>query len=186
MKKYLGLGVIVVAVIVMMIIWGNRGEQANDVKNSQTISGGDPANTIYIIDGKEVALVGGVAEEPAAPGASSTTRTAIFGEPVAGDLDGDGDLDMAFLLQRETGGSGTFYYLVAALQNPDATAQGTNGLLAGDRIAPQSLEIKNGFILFTYAERKPDEPMTAQPSVGVSLYAMVSNGQLIRASAPTQ
>jgi hypothetical protein len=38
----------------------------------------------------------------------------------------------------------------------------------GDRIAPQNISINNGLIVVNYAERKSGEPMSAQPSIGVT------------------
>lgn len=176
MKKYIALGVIVCIVIIGALAWG--GIFRKSAKDG-IVSGADPANTTYLIEGEEVTLVGGVSEV-AVVDSSSTVRTVIFDQPVIGDLDNDGDKDMALVLQRQTGGSGLFYYLVAALQNPDATAQGTNALFVGDRIAPQGMSIQFGTITFNYADRKPNEPMSAQPSVGVSLYAKVERGVLIK------
>jgi hypothetical protein len=143
-------------------------------------SGVDPANTTYLIEGERILLTGGIHEAAADPNSSSTVRTAIFDTPVVGDLDGDDDKDMGLLLQRDMGGSGLFYYLAVALQNPDTTAQGLNAILVGDRIAPQSMQIKDGTVIFNYAERKSGEPMTTEPSVGVSLYAVVINGELVK------
>lgn len=131
----------------------------------------------YTIDGKKITLVNGVAEEPAAPGSASTLTTKYFGNEASGDLNGDGTPDVAFLLTQDGGGSGTFYYVVAALATTTGYA-GTNAILLGDRVAPQTTEIKDGEIIVNYAERKPGEPMTARPSVGVSTYLRVSGGVL--------
>ncbi len=180
MKKYIVPGVVLCAVaIIGVLVWGGASEKAVD---GMMPSGIDPANTTYLIEGEQVTLVGGVAEIAVAD-SSSTVRTAIFDQPVIGDLDNDGDKDMALVLQRQTGGSGLFYYLVVALQNQDATAQGTNALFLGDRIAPQGMSIQFGTITFNYADRKPGEPMTAQPSVGISLYAKIQNGELVKSES---
>lgn len=178
MKKYILLAAVVGAVVIVLLI--RRGAEAPvaDVMPS----GVDPANTTYLIEGERILLTGGV-HESIIPDSSSTIRTAIFDQPVVGDLDGDGDKDMALVLQRDMGGSGLFYYFAVALQNSDTTAQGLNTLFVGDRIAPQSMEIRDGVAIFNYAERKPDEPMTAQPSIGVSLYAVVKNGVLTQGEA---
>lgn len=175
MKKYIIPAVIGCAAVFILVVF-LPGKSA--IQNVM-LSGADPANTTYLIDDKQVTLIGGVAEE-VIENSSSAIRTAIFDQPVIGDLDNDGDRDMALLLQRQTGGSGIFYYLAVALQNSDTTAQGLNTLFVGDRIAPQTIEIKNGVVILNYAERKPDEPMSAQPSIGVSLYAGVENGLLVR------
>ena len=54
-----------------------------------------------------------------------------------GDLNGDGTPDVAFLLTQSPGGSGTFYYAVVALRTATGYT-GTNAVLLGDRIAPQT------------------------------------------------
>lgn len=178
MKKYIIPAVIGCAAVFILVVFLS-GKSA---KQNEMLSGADPANTTYLIDDKQVTLIGGVAEE-VIDDSSTTIRTAIFDQPVIGDLDNDGDKDMALLLQQQGGGSGIFYYLAVALQNPDKTAQGLNALFVGDRIAPQTIQIKDGMIILNYAERKPDEPMSAQPSIGVSLYAGVEGGSLIRREA---
>jgi hypothetical protein len=124
----------------------------------------------YIIDGEPVTLADGVHEAPAAPGSSSKVTTRYFGNEVKVDLNEDGIMDLAFIITRETGGSGTFFYLVGAIQSDDNLYHGTNAMLVGDRIAPQTTELKDGLIVINYADRKPGEPMSAQPSVGKSMY----------------
>ena len=62
-----------------------------------------------------------------------------------------------------------------------ATATGTQTVAAtfiGDRIAPQNIAIQNGQIIVNYADRNPGDPMTAQPSVGVTKYFVVQGGAL--------
>ena len=112
-----------------------------------------------------------------------TTSTKMFGVPVVGDLDGDKDSDAAVMLVDTPGGTGTFYYIAAAI-NTGHGYQGTNAILLGDRIAPQTMEIRDGVIIANYADRKPDEPFSADPSVGKSLYAKVVDGKLVEVPAP--
>jgi heat shock protein HslJ len=129
----------------------------------------DPKNTVYLIDGQSYSLDNGTASVPSAPGSESMNILAIFGEPVVGDLDADGDADAAVVLTLTTGGSGTCYYAALTLNTND-TYTSSNTLLLGDRIAPQTVEIRDGRAVFNYAERRADEPMTTQPSVGKSLW----------------
>ena len=136
-------------------------------------------NASYSIDGRSVALKDGISVVPDGAGSASSTTTSYFGTLATGDLNGDGTDDAAFLLSHSDEGSGTFYYLVAAIQNGDGSYTGTDAVLLGDRIAPQSTEIQGGTITVNYADRKPNEPMTAKPSVGVSKQFKVVNGQLV-------
>jgi heat shock protein HslJ len=123
----------------------------------------------YIIDGTRIRLTDGVAEVPAAPGSASTITTRYFGNGVTRDLNGDGREDVAFILTQDGGGTGVFYYVVAAL-NTERGYVGSEGLLLGDRIAPQTMEIGPGkSIIVNYADRAPGEDFAAQPSVGKSM-----------------
>ena len=108
----------------------------------------------------------------------ATTSYKYFGNEAVGDLNGDGLPDTAFLVTEDYGGSGTFYYVVVALETLNGY-QGTNGVLLGDRIAPQTTEINNGELIVNYADRKPSEPMTSEPSVGVSKYLKVQGTTLV-------
>ena len=93
-------------------------------------------------------------------------------------LNGDKTEDIAFLITNSSGGSGTFYYVVAAVLEADGY-RGTNAMLLGDRIAPQTTEFRNGEIIVNYADRKAGEPMTTPPSVGVSKYFKITNNRLV-------
>jgi hypothetical protein len=78
------------------------------------------------------------------------------------------------LVTRETGGTGIYYYVVAAIK----TANGyktTNAFLIGDRIAPQGTEIKATELHVLYADRKRGEPMSVQPSEGKILLLKVTD-----------
>jgi tryptophan-rich sensory protein len=97
-----------------------------------------------------------------------------FGNSVTADFNHDGFQDYAFLVTQDGGGSGTFYYVVAALGSKEGY-QGTNAIFLGDRIAPQTTEWKNETIIVNYADRKPDEPMTALPTVGASKYLVIKD-----------
>lgn len=139
-------------------------------------SAADPKNATYEIQERQVTLADGNSIVEDAPG--SRTITAYFGNEAKGDLDADGDLDAAFILIQNGGGSGTFVYVVAALKEGEGY-RGTNGILLGDRIAPQTTEIRDGKVIVNYADRRPDEPMATQPSVGVTLRAWVEGGRLV-------
>jgi len=135
-------------------------------------------NATFEIEGKTVSLVNGVSEVEAAPGSATKIITKYFGNEAFGDLNGDGKKDVAFLITQDGGGSGTFYYVVAALQS-ETGYHGTNAILLGDRIAPQTTQIENGQIVVNYAERKPGDSFTTQPSLAVSKRVKVLNGKLV-------
>ena len=155
-------------------------ETADTVQAADGNSGYEDAT--YTIDGMAVTLVNGVAEVDAAPGSASKVVTRSFGKSASGDLNADGQADVAFILTQDGGGSGTFYYVVTALK-AGTGFKGTNAVLLGDRISPQSISIQNGLITVQYLDRKPDEPMSAEPTVSASKQLKVVDGQLSEASA---
>ncbi len=137
----------------------------------------DYKNASYQIDGQTITLVGGRAETEVAPQSASKTITQFFGNEATGDVNDDGQPDVAFLLTQTSGGSGTFFYVVVALKTKEGY-QGTNAMLLGDRIAPQTTEIKDGRIVVNYADRNLGESMTTQPSLGMSKYFKVTGTKL--------
>jgi hypothetical protein len=145
----------------------------------------DPLNASYTIEGRQVDLINGHAEVGAAPGSATKIKTSVFGKPVYGDLDGDGREDAALLLVDEPGGSGTFYYVAVAV-NANGTYRGTNAVLLGDRVAPHDLRIRNGVVVVHYADRRPEEPMSALPSVSKSEYLVLKSGELAAIKAPCE
>ncbi len=129
----------------------------------------DYKNTSYLIDGQSVKLVDGMSEVEAAPGSALKIITKYFGNEATKDLNNDGHDDVAFILTQETGGSGLFYYVVAALYTPLGYV-GSHAVLLGDRISPQTTESGKGdSIIVNYMDRAFGEPMTTSPSVGKSI-----------------
>lgn len=135
----------------------------------------DGRNATFTIDGQAVTLVNGVSEVPVAPSSASKIVTRYFGNEAKGDLNRDEKKDTAFLITQDGGGSGLFYYAVVAYTTPEGYKT-TNAFFVGDRIAPQTMYIPIGSqeLQVNYAERKSGEPMTAQPSQGVTLLLKVT------------
>lgn len=156
------IGMIFTTVLVFLLVddseTGEVGKSINDYKNIQ-----------YTIEGVPVKLTNGVAKIEIAPGSNSKIATAYFGNEVVKDLDGDEREDIAFILTQTTGGTGNFFYLVGAL-NKKTGYIGSDAVLLGDRIAPQTTESGPGdSVIVRFMERLPDEAMTTSPSVGKSL-----------------
>ena len=129
-------------------------------KETQTVGASDYKDATFIIEGKPLKI--------------GEAGVRYFGNELKTDLDGDGREDVAFILTQERGGSGTFFYAVAAL-NTDRGYVGSDGYLLGDRIAPQSTNVSQNprhkyVVVFNYADRAPGEPMTTRPSAGKSAY----------------
>ncbi len=174
MNKWLiGVGV---AVLCAGVAWWMVGSHFSAAPSAsvEPMQAHDAKNATYTIEGTKVTLVNGVAHTPAAPGSATQVTTTYFGEDLQIDLNNDGRLDDAFILTQDGGGSGTFYYAVAALNTPRGYV-GSDGYFLGDRIAPQQTTAspnpaQKGVVVFNYAERAPGEPMSAQPSIGKSAY----------------
>ncbi len=142
-------GVITIAVLVFVSMQ----------KPNATSGAADYMHATYMIEGQPVTLGG---------------NTKYFGNELQTDLDGDGRQDTAFIVTQNNGGSGTFFYAVAALNTKDGYI-GSDGYLLGDRIAPQNTTLSQnpkqvGVVVFNYADRAPTEPMSTKPSIGKSVY----------------
>jgi len=141
----------------------------------------DVENGTYFIDGQPVTLVNGVAEHEATPGSGSRIITSYFGNEVEVDLNSDGLMDIAFLLQQENGRDSIFYYATAAINTGDGYL-GTNAIFLGDRIAPQSTNIDlkdpSQFVV-NYVDRKEGEPMSSPPTEGASKTFKFENDSLV-------
>lgn len=135
-------------------------------------------NSTFTVDGRTITLKDGSHEESAAPGSASKVKTAYFGNVAYGDLTFDGTDDVAFLVTQSTGGSGLFYYVVVGMREGDTYTM-TNAFLIGDRVAPQTTEIRSNELYVNFAERLPDEPMTAQPSIGATLALKVTKSGVL-------
>jgi hypothetical protein len=157
------------------------GEERVPVSNKESAL--DPLNASYPIEGRQVHLINGHGETEATPGSATKIKTSVFGKPVYGDLDGDGKEDAALLLVYDPGGSGTFYYVAAAVK-VNGAYRGTNGVLLGDRIAPKDVRVRNGVVTVNYADRRPEEAMSASPSVGKSQYLVLKSGKLVAIKPP--
>lgn len=178
--RAVGFLIVIVIVVTAYFIYTSlphAPEEESNGEQASTVYTDDYKSIAYTIEGKEVLLTDGYAEVETAPGSASKTVTKYFGNEAMGDLNGDGSPDVAFLLTQDGGGSGTFYYVVVALRK-GAGYVGTNAVLLGDRIAPQTTEIHDGVLVVNYADRGPDEPMTAKPTIGVSSYLHVEGGIL--------
>jgi len=139
----------------------------------------DPLNAAYTIEEDSIALINGKAEKEIAQGSASKIEVMAWGQAATGDLNADKINDAALILTYSAGGSGTFYYIVAAVQDlQSGITIGTNAILLGDRIAPQNFSISDGTIVVNYADRKSNEPMSASPSVGITRIFAVEGATL--------
>ncbi len=168
LKKILIIATSIIVVFGLIVIAINIKFNYTDNKVNSILN--DVKNMTYNIGNQSYSLVNGKVEKEIAPGSASKEIVSIFGEPVYGDLNGDGLRDAAVLLTQESGGSGMFYYAVLVIGNNDYKYKATNAMLLGDRIAPQTVEIHDGRAVYNYAERRVGESFTIKPSVGKSVW----------------
>jgi heat shock protein HslJ len=159
---------IILAVILIAIIFAVAAR-----KQSSTYAI-DPYSAVYEIDGADVQLSNGVHESGTG---SSKTVTRYFGKEAQGDLNGDGRSDVVFLVTQSTGGSGTFYYLVAGI-NLEKGYQGTQAMLIGDRVSPQSTSVNGKIITVNFNDRKAGQAFTDAPTVQKTLRFQLDGGKM--------
>lgn len=124
----------------------------------------DPLNTTFTIGNRQVRLVDGQNEEPAALGSASKIITRSWGIPLAADMNMDGIDDAVLILTQSTGGSGTFYYVAAAIATPMGY-EGTAGHLLGDRIMPKGIEVVDSKARISFLTRSSEESFADDPTV---------------------
>ena len=180
MKKFALIIVLVVIFAVGIVKFSGKAPSVDvqsSVSPSTQVSNGYK-NIAYQIEGQEILLKNGVAETAAAPDSVETVTTEYFGNEMKGDFNNDGTQDVAFILTQSGSWTGVFFYIVVAIKTSDGY-KGTNAILLGDRIAPQTIEFKNNEIIVNYTDRKAGEPFSEEPSVGVSKYLKINGLQLL-------
>ena len=128
----------------------------------------DPQNMTYDVEGDTFVVKNGYGENPIPDSLTKSTLN-VF-DSMYGDLDGDGDTDAAVWLVNDPGGTGRFFY-GAFIINNNGVSKATNSIFLGDRIAPQNINIKDGRAVYNFSERGPNDPMSADPSIGASIWA---------------
>jgi heat shock protein HslJ len=158
--------------LINMYIGGSGRERCKDPICSSFLR-----KCTFEIDGKEITLRKGFADEKVSSGSTSKCITRYAGRNVTGDFNGDGLEDAVVILTRETGGSGTFYYAAAVLSSNEGY-KGTNAIFLGDRINVESLDTTKGRICINYLEHSDSDPMTAKPSSKNTRYLEIKSGRL--------
>jgi hypothetical protein len=186
MKKISWIIIVILVIAAGFFIFYNKKTETTlmpeNPTSTQRLTAPDVKNATFVIENTPVTLENGLAGQPAAPGSADEVETRLFGEPVLGDLNGDNVDDAAVFLIQSTGGTGTFFYLVALVSSPTGYT-GSSGIFLGDRIMPGKLSIdEKGTILAYYKDRRQDEPFSAQPTIERAVYAAVRNGILVDVS----
>ena len=114
-------------------------------------------------------------------GATERVQTGLVGDLVAfGDLDGDQVADAAVVVFIDSGGSGTFIYLLAMHDREGTPVQAGHEFL-GDRVRVKSLTISGGHIIVTMEAHGPDDGLCC-PSIEISRAFTLHGSRLV----PTQ
>lgn len=171
MKRFTQIGLVVILILLAAYIFiPSPKETATDEDEEATVATADYKNIQYTIEDESVNFVNGFAESQIDPDPSiGKVTTRYFGNEVRKDLNGDGREDIAFLVTQNSGGTGTFFYVVAAVSTESGYA-GSHGYFLGDRIAPQTTESGEGdTIIVNFADRRPEESFATPPSVAKSV-----------------
>jgi hypothetical protein len=123
-------------------------------------------------------LKDGAFEEPAAPDSATKTKIWLGDVQALGDINGDGAEDALVTLVVDPGGSGTFTYLALVI-NENGTAKPLAAVLLGDRVIVKSLALKSGRAVASLLTRKPDEPMSAEPTVEETRRFLLQGDRLV-------
>lgn len=142
-------------------------------------------NAEYTIEGPasgKAKLVNGVYEEPIAKSSAKVVVT-LQSQTASGDLEGNGIQDAVVALTVQTGGTGTFYYLFAVLNN-NGTPKPIASVQLGDRIKLNALAIQNGEISVDMVTQGPKDPM-AKPTLAVTRKYKLIGSQLVSTTPDT-
>lgn len=160
MRKTIPLIVIAIALIVIFI----SGHHDASAPSEPSAPAFDAKNSSFSIENMPVQLVNGkhVAELQAIRGAKIETN--YYGKDIQGDINNDGKDDHAFFVTQTSGGTGWFFYVILDLASGDGYAPLSTSII-GDRIAPESLEMRDSKLYVNYLDRKPSEAMVTEPTV---------------------
>ncbi len=173
-NKKLMTGVIAAAGIILIagIGWHffEPKAQNQSKKDEQIANKLSPRNCQYIVENQVITLVDGK-EETVSPYGAETQTTEIYGDPVTGDLNSDGQDDYAVIITQKTANDvGVYYYAAVALADEKTgVIAGTIAVPLGDRIVIKDTAIVNQAFRVNYldwrtngdaVEESPTNPIT--------------------------
>jgi len=110
----------------------------------------------------------------------SQIRSQLIEPAALGDLNSDGQTDAAVILTIDPSGSGTFYYLIAVLDQNGTPAQAGFSSI-GDRQGINNLEIVNSRIILDFITQGLSDPLCCPSEHRLRSY-LLENGALYLAS----
>jgi len=149
------------------------------------LSASDLENATYLAEGPdagEASLDGGEYRYPVAEG--STAEAVIRLERWSiGDIDGDGADDAAAITSERPGGSGTFYFVHAVLNDSGAPRDRAFAFL-GDRVRVESVAVLDGVLVVALYDRPETASYSEEPTVPVIRRFRLEGGALTELPAP--
>jgi hypothetical protein len=133
-----------------------EGERQRDASGSNDVN---PYHHSYLIEKEKVSLRDGHARVKI-PGTTAVIISEIIRRPVYADLTGDGVKEAVSVVLQHSGGSGTFYYLVAAVDG-----KLIESYFLGDRINITSIKTEKDIIIVEYLDRRETQPMASKPTI---------------------
>lgn len=142
----------------------------------------DPLNGRYRgfddLDGPIRLVQGQWHGEPWVEGSSSRPQVMLLDDiSAAGDLDGDGVDDHAYLLNLVMGGTGQLLYLAAVTDAADSNSTIVASLV-GDRVKIRQLAIRNGQVWLDVLQAGPDDAMCCPGELATRTWAL-DDGQML-------
>jgi hypothetical protein len=144
----------------------------DDLKNGEYLSQFAASGTIE--------LHNGIYKEKIIPDSSTELVVTLSDKMAFGDLNGDGEEDAAVVLVTDPGGSGTFLYLAAVI-NQKGSPYNVASQLLGDRVKVKSLSIRSGEITVEMIKHGPADPMCC-PTLETTQDYRLQGDKLVNAS----
>ncbi|NUP07416.1 MAG: hypothetical protein HOW73_15305 [Polyangiaceae bacterium] len=136
---------------------------------------GDPANFTYDLDGKEVTLKSGAAEERTGDKPDDVIATDLTGARIDADFDGDDGTDCAVVVTRDAGPLKVHYLAVIRGGSSDAMTVSLGKNVLVKNLAPDP----KGGVIVTMLVHDKDVPEADPPTVEVKKVFSIKTGKLV-------
>jgi hypothetical protein len=140
------------------------------LKNAEYQTGSIPDGKFQLIDGAY--------RKKYTPDSASEQVIQLTDQVVFGDLDAKDGQDAAVILMEEPGGSGTFYYLAAVI-NQNGNPRNVATAFIGDRVKINTLSIEGNQIIVKILTRRENEPMASPPTLEVTRQYKLEGEKLV-------
>lgn len=184
-KKVLVIGAAIVALVVIAALilnaiqpFKNGSETKNENQQTNKLS---PLNAKYIVEGRIVSLENGK-EETISPYGAEKQITEVWGNPISGDLNSDGQPDYALILTQKTGNDvGLYYYAAIALVDEKVgIIAGSNAVDLGDRIDVKNIAIVNDAVRINYLDWKTNGDEVEKTPTQEMTRSFILDGVMLR------